>query len=405
MPLPHGKPINSQLFLHQAGLRQVSPDTERLTKTTPGEVYHGVRRMTKTTFVKTPVQHLYRREPLGIYYARLFINGRNKWISLKTKVFSVAKLELLDVLKSHYSLHDAILDVRTGKVTIEGLATIYLQGVALNGGIKKVTKDYRVKMVRYLFRSWPELPSRTPGRLTETECLEWAARYQAKYSAILFNNTLDTLRHIFEVAIGRGLIARNPAARIEKARILQKKLELPSREGFHAIVAEIRNAGSGYSAGNGDLVEFLAYSGLRATEAANIRWQDLDFDRGRIYVAPGKNGQSRFVPILEPMRNLLARIQQDPRWFRSERRRKAGCLLSVVECEKALTSACAKIGTYRLTRHDLRHLFATRCIESGVDIPTVSRWLGHKDGGGLCMRTYGHLRDLHSQEMAAKVTF
>jgi hypothetical protein len=30
-------------------------------------------------------------------------------------------------------------------------------------------------------------------------------------------------------------------------------------------------------------------------------------------------------------------------------------------------------------------LFATRCIESGVDIPTVSRWLGHKDGGALAM--------------------
>jgi site-specific recombinase XerD len=30
----------------------------------------------------------------------------------------------------------------------------------------------------------------------------------------------------------------------------------------------------------------------------------------------------------------------------------------------------------RITHHDLRHLFAMRCIESGVDVPTVSRWLG-----------------------------
>ena len=55
--------------------------------------------------------------------------------------------------------------------------------------------------------------------------------------------------------------------------------------------------------------------------------------------------------------------------------------------------------------HDLRHLFATRCIESGVDIPTVSKWLGHKDGGALAMRTYGHLRNEHSQKMAKKVKF
>jgi integrase len=50
-------------------------------------------------------------------------------------------------------------------------------------------------------------------------------------------------------------------------------------------------------------------------------------------------------------------------------------------------------------------LFATRCIEAGVDIPTVSRWLGHQDGGALCMKTYGHLRDEHSQREALKVTF
>ena len=59
----------------------------------------------------------------------------------------------------------------------------------------------------------------------------------------------------------------------------------------------------------------------------------------------------------------------------------------------------------RITHHDLRHLFATRCIEAGVDIPTVSRWLGHQDGGVLCMKTYGHLRDEHSQNEAQKVSF
>lgn len=41
----------------------------------------------------------------------------------------------------------------------------------------------------------------------------------------------------------------------------------------------------------------------------------------------------------------------------------------------------------KLIEHvNLRHLFATRCIESGVDIPTVLRWLGHKDGGALAMK-------------------
>jgi integrase len=79
--------------------------------------------------------------------------------------------------------------------------------------------------------------------------------------------------------------------------------------------------------------------------------------------------------------------------------------MKVRECQLAMNTATAKLGLPHLTHHDLRHLFATRCIESGVDIPTVSRWLGHKDGGALAMKVYGHLRDQHSAAMASKVSF
>jgi integrase len=80
-------------------------------------------------------------------------------------------------------------------------------------------------------------------------------------------------------------------------------------------------------------------------------------------------------------------------------------VFAVREAQKALDRACEKVGADRITHHDLRHLFATRCIESGVDIPTVSRWLGHKDGGALAMKTYGHLRREHSIAQAQKVSF
>jgi integrase len=79
--------------------------------------------------------------------------------------------------------------------------------------------------------------------------------------------------------------------------------------------------------------------------------------------------------------------------------------MRVRECQKAMDRAAKEIKMPRITHHDLRHLFATRCIESGVDIPTVSRWLRHKDGGALAMKVYGHLRDQHSVAMAQKVTF
>jgi len=75
------------------------------------------------------------------------------------------------------------------------------------------------------------------------------------------------------------------------------------------------------------------------------------------------------------------------------------------QIQPLIKNACKKLGLFHLTHHDLRHLFATRCIESGVDIPTVAKWLGHKDGGVLAMQTYGHLRDKHSANMAEKVIF
>ena len=91
--------------------------------------------------------------------------------------------------------------------------------------------------------------------------------------------------------------------------------------------------------------------------------------------------------------------------LRGEKNFLANPVMPVHECQGAINSACKSLGITRFTHHDLRHLFATRCIESGVDIPTVSRWLGHKDGGALAMKTYGHLRDQHSAYMAQKVTF
>jgi integrase len=70
-----------------------------------------------------------------------------------------------------------------------------------------------------------------------------------------------------------------------------------------------------------------------------------------------------------------------------------------------LATACRRSGYPHFTHHDLRYFFATTCIESGGDIPTVSRWLGHKDGGALAMRVYGHLRQEHSFAAVKKVKY
>ena len=152
-------------------------------------------------------------------------------------------------------------------------------------------------------------------------------------------------------------------------------------------------------------MRFLAYSGVRIGEAKFVTWADVNFDRRQLHVkgdpeTATKNGETRYVPMVPELEKML-------RELRAERpdEPSSATVMRVFECQNSMTHAAAKIGMKRITHHDLRHLFATICIESGVDIPTVSRWLGHKDGGALCMKTYGHLRQDHSLAQAQRVSF
>ncbi len=113
-----------------------------------------------------------------------------------------------------------------------------------------------------------------------------------------------------------------------------------------------------------------------------------------------KNGEVRRVPIIQPLQDLLTVMQQ-----RRDGDEHSEKVLKVNEAQKAMDHAAEKVGIARLTHHDLRHFYATVCIESGVDVPTVAKWLGHKDGGALAMRVYGHLCDEHSRAAAKKVRF
>lgn len=43
--------------------------------------------------------------------------------------------------------------------------------------------------------------------------------------------------------------------------------------------------------------------------------------------------------------------------------------------------------------------------EAGIGFKVIAGWVGHKDGGVLVAKTYGHLRDEHSTLMATRMTF
>jgi integrase len=377
------------------------------------------------SWVKTRTQHVYRHSKSGRYYVRAYRQGREIWKALGTTSYGVAKgsaREKLKEIQKNRTLTDALL---SGKPTVGQVAELYRENVRTDVTTKQSTKDYHLQTVETLFRSWPGLESTRLSAVTEAQCRQWATTYlqskrasghgwkeQAKktISASRFNNTVDTLRKIFEIGIRNGIILSNPAKTIGKVSPKQKSMRIPTRERFAALVKEIRNARGAVSQCSADLVEFLAFSGCRIDESRWVQWSDVDRARKRIFISGHeqtgtKSGDGRWIPIVPSLERLLDDLQKNPRYPRSAKRKEGDYVLAVRECQKAIDRACERLSIPRFSHHDLRHLFATACIESGIDIPTLSRWLGHQDGGALAMRTYGHLRDEHSRAMAERVSF
>lgn len=355
---------------------------------------------------KTPVANLVRHVQSGNYYARLRVRGKLIWKSLKTDRISVAKLRLGDFHKEERKRADAHKAVARGKMTFGAAMQTYRERLQGDHSLKERSKTFREERITALLKSWPDLEQTDVSQISKTDCLAWAARFGKDASPSAFNNTVGTLRLILDIAVEAGARYDNPAAHIKRKKIRQKDLQLPSQDEFLKLVATIRQADGGYGRKCGDMVEFLAYSGCRKGEATRVEGQHCDFEKCKITilgdpVTGTKNWEIRRIPMIPDMRRLLERIKSE--------RGAAGFLnnpiLQVKECQGAINTACQKLGIARFTHHDLRHLFATRAIESEVDIPTVSRWLGHKDGGALAMKTYGHLRDEHSANMAQKVSF
>jgi integrase len=362
----------------------------------------------KKTWERTRLQNLVRHKS-GRYYARAFANGKEIWKSLATSHFSVAEARLAAFLKEHRERRSNSGDGVSAKMTFGEAAVIHLRNLDDNLRIKPRTRDYWRQRLHALTKSWPGLDETEIRKITQADCKKWASSYAKAASPTNYNNTVAILRHVLNVAVEAGVVYANAAAIVRRIPVRAKHITLPTTEKFNALIVEMRAGHSRDSINCADLASGLAFTGCRISEAREIEWRDIDFDaaggKGEVVVrgdmhSGTKNWELRRVPLIPDARALFKRM-------RAERAGEPlhSNVFRVGECQKSLDRACKNVGTDRITHHDLRHLFATRCIESGVDIPIVSRWLGHKDGGALAMKTYGHLRREHSIAQAQRVTF
>ena len=117
-----------------------------------------------------------------------------------------------------------------------------------------------------------------------------------------------------------------------------------------------------------DLYLFYLGTGCRKSEALTIKWTDVDYVGKRIHVKGSKTENAdRYVPLFPEIETLLAGIKHTDEYIFPITENTIKCNFKRLKRQSGLT--------FRI--HDLRHTFATRCLEAGIAINTVQLWLGH----------------------------
>ena len=133
------------------------------------------------------------------------------------------------------------------------------------------------------------------------------------------------------------------------------------------------------------MVEAMVLGGLRRCEVLGLRLGDLRPGERRVFVAEGKGGHSRIVPISSRFFTTLAAYLTDerPNGDRDEvfvvlKGPRRGAPLSAAGIDQIMRAARARAGLERATCHQLRHTCLTRLREAGMALEAVQAQAGHR---------------------------
>ena len=180
----------------------------------------------------------------------------------------------------------------------------------------------------------------------------------------------------FRFFYGKVLERDGTAFQIPLTRTPQRLPEILSREELARLFAVARHA-------KARTFLMLAYAtGLRLSELCHLRAEHIDSaaDRMCIRVEQGKGGKDRYVPLDSAALELLRawwRIAPVGPWLFAASR-DARRPMDIECAQRWYRAACAHAGiTKRGGIHTLRHCHATHLLERGVDLHSLSQWLGH----------------------------
>jgi integrase len=153
-----------------------------------------------------------------------------------------------------------------------------------------------------------------------------------------------------------------------------------------------------------DLVQFALGTGMRMGEILSLSWRGVDFTRRTVMLFHSKNGERRTIPLNHTILSLMKAKKEETHFIKQPTgnviplngenpgdlvfRSKAGTPIESGHLRRSFRLALKKAGIEDFHFHDLRHTFATRLVQAGIELYKVQRLLGHKSP--MMTQRYAH---------------
>ena len=258
-------------------------------------------------------------------------------------------------------------------------AAAYLAALARRNASPRTIKSYRLELARI------ERVTKKPlAALTHMDLdgfLNWLAA--RKVRACTLNKALITFRSFSKWAIKMELIARDPAAKLDKAREEARLPKVPTeadvRDLFDTLSWDITPTGRRNLA----MMACLYYLGARASEVTGLDVSDFDMATGRVRLY-GKGRKERIVPVSAKLAEYLrawlaAHPTKDGALFVDLRKRHFARRLTYDGLRAVFNAAmrAAGLGKRGYTPHKLRHAYACALLRAGISLDKIQKLLGH----------------------------
>jgi site-specific recombinase XerD len=195
-------------------------------------------------------------------------------------------------------------------------------------------------------------------------------------------NALTSIRSFCRWAIQAGLRSDDPTLSIQWPKLSKPAPRALSQRELHQLFKALKmpddiDAGKQFTWGrNRRAIMLMLFAGLRISEAAALRWRDVDIEGRYLVVRDGKGGKDRSVP-LHPI--LLAELSNAPshrpHWAVAGKTDGSG--MAVKSMAHIFERWLPGLGL-AISAHQLRHSFATELLRTRADIREIQELLGHE---------------------------